>query len=80
MGLKERMFLMMARAETQTVENVDIKVEMNLASKKKALNKNRPLVLRRIYNSFIWMGSNDYWSDGQWMRYWEERLKGFDAS
>lgn len=73
----------MARAETQTVEKVDIKVEMNeinLVSKKNALNKNGPLVLRRIYNSFIWMGSNDYWSDGQWTRYWEERLKEYDAS
>ena len=76
----------MARAVNQRVKNVDTKVEINEvnqvkgATKGNGLKRNRPLVLKRFNNSFVWMGSNDYWSDGRWTRYWEERMKEYDAS
>lgn len=73
----------MAKAVTQRVKDVYTKVEINEingATKGNAIKRNRPLVLKRFNNSFVWMGSNDYWSDGQWTRYWEERMKEYDAS
>lgn len=27
--------------------------------------------------SFVSIGSEDFWSDGQWLSYWEERMKAF---
>lgn len=29
--------------------------------------------------SFILIASNDLWRDGQWLRYWEERMKAFSV-
>ncbi|MCB8815009.1 NADPH-dependent FMN reductase family protein [Desulfosporosinus shakirovi] len=28
---------------------------------------------------FVLISSDDFWGDGQWLRYWEERMKAFDA-
>ncbi|MDO0822714.1 hypothetical protein [Desulfosporosinus nitroreducens] len=27
---------------------------------------------------FVLISSDDFWGDGQWLRYWEERMKVFD--
>lgn len=59
----------MASAVTQGVKeagaNVDIK-EVNRASKEDDSKKN---------NTFVLIGSNDFWRNGQWTRYWKERME-----
>lgn len=29
------------------------------------------------HKSFVLIGSEDFWGEGQWLRYWEKRIKAF---
>lgn len=59
-----------AKEVREAYANVQIK-EVGQAKKKdvlKAIASNR---------SFVLIASNDFWRDGQWLRYWAERMKAY---
>jgi len=41
------------------------------------ISRNSNLQATTGNRSFVLIGSKDFWGDGQWIRYWEERMKAY---
>ncbi|SDI41380.1 hypothetical protein SAMN05443529_13734 [Desulfosporosinus hippei DSM 8344] len=37
-------------------------------------------VISTTNKTFVSISSNDFWREGQWLRYWEDRVKEYDVA
>lgn len=37
-------------------------------------------VISTTNKTFVSISSNDFWREGQWLRYWEDRIKEYEVA